>query len=133
MERQQNPPYSTASAKQNGFQNHVTSQKSESYYSRDAVQQNGVFNNPETLQNGTHSNGIHEHQLDNGYDGYDSSDSEFDDSENDHAYDYVNLKEWTGAEHGTTNSATDQDVYIEQCDRWANTFIRQFWKFNLNI
>ena len=117
MERQQNPPYSTASAKQNGFQNHVTSQKSESYYSRDAVHQNGVFNNPETLQNGTHSNGIHEHQLDNGYDGYDSSDSEFDDSENDHAYDYVNLKEWTGAEHGTTNSATDQDVYIEQCDR----------------
>ena len=117
MERQQNPPYSTASAKQNGFQNHVTSQKSESYYSRDAVHQNGVFNNPETLQNGTHSNGIHEHQPDNGYDGYDSSDSEFDDSENDHAYDYVNLKEWTGAEHGTTNSATDQDVYIEQCDR----------------
>ena len=117
MERQQNPPYSTASAKQNGFQNHVTSQKSESYYSRDAVHQNGVFNNPETRQNGTHSNGIHEHQLDNGYDGYDSSDSEFDDSENDHAYDYVNLKEWTGAEHGTTNSATDQDVYIEQCDR----------------
>ena len=117
MERQQNPPYSTASAKQNGFQNHVTSQKSESYYSRDAVHQNGVFNNPETLQNGTRSNGIHEHHPDNGYDGYDSSDSEFDDSENDHAYDYVNLKEWTSAEHGTANSATDQDVYIEQCDR----------------
>ena len=117
MERQQNPPYSTASAKQNGFQNHVTSQKSESYYSRDAVHQNGVFNNPKTLQNGTHSDGIHEHQPDNGYDGYDSSDSEFDDSENDHAYDYVNLKEWTGAEHGTTYNATDQDVYIEQWDR----------------
>ena len=120
MERQQNPPYSTASTKQNGFQNHVTSQKSESHYSRNAVHQNSVFNNPETLQNGTHSNGTHqdqEHQQDNGYDGYDSSDSEFDDSENDHAYDYVNLKEWTGAEHGTTKNATDQNVYIEQWDR----------------
>ena len=112
MEKQQNPPYSTASVKQNGFQNHVTSQKSERYYSRDAANQNGVVNNPETHQNGTHSNGIHrdhETQQDNGYDGYDSTDSEFDDSEGDHAYDYVNLKEWTGAEHGTTNNATDQD------------------------
>ena len=120
VERQQNPPYSTASAKQNGFQNHVTSQKSESYYSRDAAHQNGVVNNPETHQNGTHSNGIHRHhetQQDNGYDGYDSTDSEFDDSEGDHAYDYVNLKEWTGAEHGTTNNATDQDIYIEQWNR----------------
>lgn len=52
----------------------------------------------------------------NGYDGYDSSDSEFDDTDDDHLYDYVDLKQWNGAENGTNDSA-DQDSYYQHSDR----------------
>ena len=135
---QQNGPYSqsaysTAATQQNGTYSHATSQQngpySHSAYSTAATHQNGTYSHATSQQNGTYypattqQNVIHSNHhgdntayQENGYDGYDSSDSEFDDTDDDHLYDYVNLKQWNGAENGTNESA-DQDSHYQHSDR----------------
>ena len=130
---QQSSSHNASATQQNGTYSHATSQQngpySQSAYSTAATHQNGTYSHATSQQNGTYypattqQNVIHSNHhgdntayQENGYDGYDSSDSEFDDTDDDHLYDYVNLKQWNGAENGTNESA-DQDSHYQHSDR----------------
>ena len=130
---QQSPRYSTAATQQNGAYSHSTGQQTHPYrtkaeqqndtYSHASNQQSPQYNTAATQENGSYHQGhgvprgYSEVPQQNGYDGYDSSDSDFDDTdEDDDPYDYVNLRQWNGAENGSNNS-TDQDACYQQSDR----------------
>ena len=132
-----NNPYSAAHNQQNGVQNGLpygattTQQKKQPTiaaeirqhcmsYSTAPSQQNGAtYSVASTHQNvsytATHHSqeGIPQGQSEtpqqNGYDGYDgTSDSEFDDTDDDQLNEYVNLRTWHDGENGS-NSPTNQD------------------------
>ena len=95
--------YSTAPSQQNGAS-----------YSVASTHQNGSYTATHHSQEGI-PQGHSETPQQNGYDGYDgTSDSEFDDTDDDQLNEYVNLRTWHDGQNGS-NSPTNQD------DRWANT------------
>ena len=77
-----------------------------------ATQENGTYHQKHSVPEG-----CSEVPQNNGYHRYDSSDDDVDDTdeEND-SYDYVNLRQWNGAEDGSNNS-TDRDACYQQSNR----------------
>ncbi|XP_068688023.1 unconventional myosin-Ie-like isoform X1 [Montipora foliosa] len=105
---QQNSQYNSAAAQQHMLYNNSNGHHDNETYNPVITEGNG-FNNTEINQDQGGDQGYDAAQQENGCDGYDSSDSDFDDTD-DEQYDYVNLSQW----HGVVNVSTEQGVYHQK-------------------